>query len=272
MTDMSPATVRAGLKFLADRASTPVYVASRGGGDQTEHLGNFHTQDVSIHDARAGLPSSDLDREGFMLRPHRSAVRDFYDDRTLPASYHPELKALVKDVTGARRVEIFDDTRRSSSLEKQRAHSIREPANVVHNDYTTRSGPQRLADYCAAAQEEARPERFAIVNVWRSIAAPVIDQPLALCDATTVRDDDLVAAERRGENRLGEIQLALYHPDQRWYFYPNMNRDEVLLFKTFDSALDGRTRFTLHSAFVHPQPPDGAARRESIESRCLLFF
>src|SRR6056297_3063646 len=117
MTDMSPATVRAGLKFLADRASTPVYVASRGGGDQTEHLGNFHTQDVSIHDARAGLPSSDLDREGFMLRPHRSAVQDFYDDRTLPASYHPELKALVKDVTGARRVEIFDDTRRSSSLE-----------------------------------------------------------------------------------------------------------------------------------------------------------
>ena len=59
---------------------------------------------------------------------------------------------------------------------------------------------------------------------------------------------------------------------QRWYYYPRMNRNEVLLFKTYDSALDGRTRFTPHSSCKDPRVPDDAPPRESLETRCLAFF
>jgi hypothetical protein len=275
MASAAEAPVRAPLKFLADLEAPPVYVASKGGGDQTEHLGNFRTQEVEVHNARQALPSSSLDREGFVLLQHSSAVVDFYDDEQLRAIYHGEVRSLLLALTGARRVEVFDDTRRSSSIATQRERGIREPANIVHNDYTAASGPRRLRDHFADAPDEAerlRAGRFAIINLWRPIAGPVLDQPLVLCDATTVRDSDLIPVERRAEERSGELQVALHAPGQRWYYFPHMQGDEVLIFKTFDSAEDGRARFTLHSSFADPAAPADAPARESLETRCLVLF
>lgn len=275
MVDTPAASRTASLKFLADLSAPLLYLASKGGGDQTEHLGNFRTEEVPLHDARRVLAETSLDREGFMMVKHASQVADFYDDHALRSVYHDELKALIREVTGAARVEVFDDTRRSASLSRQREQGIREPANIVHNDYTAASGPRRLADYLAETGDGHAPdsyERFAIINAWRPIRGPVVDQPLVLCDATTVEDHELVAMERRGEERTGELQAALHNPRQRWYFYPAMQPDEVLLFKTYDSADDGRTRFTPHSSFSDPLAPADAPARESIESRCLVFF
>ncbi|MEE4661752.1 MAG: CmcJ/NvfI family oxidoreductase [Halieaceae bacterium] len=272
-TPAAPRTVS--LKFLADLSAPLVYLASRGGGDQTEHLGNFRDEDVPVLDARTALAETSLDREGFMLVKHASKVADFYDDTALRTVYHDELKALIRGITNAARVEVFDDTRRSASLSRQRERGIREPANIVHNDYTAASGPRRLADYLAETGDGSAPdsyERFAIINAWRPIRGPVLDQPLVLCDATSVEDGELVAMERRADQRVGELQAALHNPRQRWYFYPCMQPDEVLLFKTYDSAEDGRARFTPHSSFNDPLAPEDAPARESIESRCLVFF
>lgn len=275
MTAAIHGSFRGGLKFLADLSAPLVYLPSKGGGDQTEHVGNFRLHEVEIKDARTDLPAADLDREGFTLLRHESAVNDFYDDAELREIYHAELAALLKETTGAHRVEVFDDTRRSASTAQQRERGTREPANIVHNDYTAASGSRRLADFFADAPAEARElqqRRFAIINAWRPIGGPVIDQPLVLCDAQSVGENGLVAMERRAEERTGELQAALYAPGQRWYYYPCMTRDEVLLFKTFDSALDGRTRFTLHSSVRDPRAAEGVPPRESLESRCLVFF
>jgi hypothetical protein len=185
------------------------------------------------------------------------------------------VKALLTKITGATRVEIFDDTRRSSSLQTQRDKEIREPADIVHNDYTAASGVKRLCDHFVDDPEDLErllQRRFAIVNVWRSIAGPIHNHPLVLCDATTVRPEDLVSVERRAEDRIGELQVALHNAAHCWYYFPEMQMDEALLFKTFDSATDGRTRFTIHSSFEDPTAPADAAPRESIETRCLLFF
>ena len=268
-----PITAR--LKFLADLDGPLAYVPSKGGGDSTEHLGNFTTREVAVHDARSHLPDTRLDAEGFMLVAQPTAVTDFHDDEQIEAVHHEEVRTLLTRLTGAARVEIFDDTRRASSLERQRERNIRDPAAIVHNDYTARSGVKRLRDHYADAPEEAErllARRFAIINVWRSTAGAVLNNPLVLADATTVREEDLVAVERRGEDRIGELQVALQHPEQRWYYYPRMQPDEALVFKTFDSATDGRTRFTLHSSFDDPSAPAGAAPRESLETRCLVFF
>ncbi len=275
MNESSHQPFRASLKFLADLSAPLVYVPSRGGGDQTEHLGNYRRHEVDIRDARRELPATDLDREGFMLLGHESAVADFHDDAALRSTYHPELIDLLQRVTGARRVEVFDDTRRSSSVSKQQERGARDPANIVHNDYTHRSGIRRLDDFFSRSPDEAerlKQRRFAIVNAWRSIGGPVADHPLVLCDARTVRDVDLVSVERRGEDRTGELQVALHDSAQRWYHYPRMQRDEVLLFKTYDSALDGRARFTPHSSCKDPRAPADAPPRESLETRCLVFF
>lgn len=266
---------RARLKFLANRDGELVYIPSKGGGDSTEHVGNFVMREVQIHDARRDKSASSLDTQGFRLVSRDTAVDDFHDDAQVASIYHEEVRSLLIEETGAKRIEIFDDTRRSSSVESQKALGIREPADIVHNDYTARSGVKRLRDYFAdepAAAERLLERRFAIVNVWRSIAGTVRNHPIVVCDARTVGADELVSVERRAEERIGELQVALHGTGQRWYYYPDMQMNEALLLKTFDSETDGRARFTLHSSCAIPGAPEAAPARESIETRCLVFF
>jgi hypothetical protein len=232
-------------------------------------------QMVTIHNARSNIQNLSLDREGFVLTPHRSLMHDFYDDDGIASVYDAEVKTLVRDVTGGARVEIFDHTRRAASLDTQKARKIREPATIIHNDYTARSGPQRLRHHFAETPDEAEAllrGRFAIVNVWRSTRGPVRSAPLAMCDAASVAPKDLVSVERQAKERIGEIQLALYNPVHRWFYFPEMAPGEVLLFKTYDTETDGRARFTIHTSFHVPGSPPDALARESIETRCFVFF
>jgi len=270
-----PDNITVELKFLADLDQPLVYIPSEGGGDETEHQGNFASHEVEIRNAREELPSTSLDVQGFRLVSQQTQVGDFYDDAEIGSVYHAEVTALLKTLTGAQRVEVFDDTRRASSHDVQTRRKIREPANIVHNDYTARSGIKRLQDHFVDRPDEAEQlleQRFAIINVWRSIAGTISDYPLVMCDATTVRPEDHISMERRARERIGELQVALCHPEQRWYYYPAMQMDEALVFKTFDSAEDGRTRFTPHSSCKDPTAPADAPPRESIETRCLVFF
>ncbi len=269
------AFVEAPLKYLASAEDIPVYVASVGGGDTSLHEGTYIMQSVAIHNGRARAEDFSLDREGFALMAHQSAVGDFYDDGVIAAVYEAEAKALVASATGAARVEIFDHTRRAASLGVQKARMIREPASIIHNDYTARSGPQRLRDHFPEAPGEAETllrRRFIIVNVWRSIRGTVLNAPLALCDAASLAPEDLVSVERRAKDRIGEIQQAVYNPAHRWYYFPEMQPDEALLIKTYDSATDGRARFTIHTSFDDPSAAANAPPRESLETRCFAFF
>ncbi len=267
--------VEAPLKYLASAEEATIYVASAGGGDTSLHQGTYVMRPVVIRNGRLRPEGFSLDREGFTLTTHASAVGDFYDDREIAAVYEPEVETLVRGLTGAARVEIFDHTRRSAALDVQKARLIREPASIIHNDYTARSGPQRLRDHFPDAPEEAEAllsRRFAIVNVWRSIRGTVLTAPLALCDAASLAPEDLVAVERRAKERIGEIQQAVCNPAHRWYYFPEMGPDEVLLIKTYDSATDGRARFTLHTSFDDPTAAADAPPRESLETRCFVLF
>lgn len=268
-------SVEVSLKYLADAENPAVYIASAGGGDATEHKGNYVMQPVTIHNGRTRPGGFGLDREGFMLVTHDSAVTDFYDDDQIAGIYEKEVVALVMEITGGTRVEIFDHTRRAASLGIQKARLIREPASIIHNDYTASSGPKRLRDHFSDRPEEADAlldRRFAIINVWRSIRGTVRNAPLALCDASSVSADDLVSVRRESKLRTGEIQQALPNPAHRWYYFPEMNADEALLIKTYDSAEDGRARFTIHTSFDDPGAAPDSPARESIETRCFVFF
>jgi hypothetical protein len=265
--------IEASVSYLVETGEKPVFVASVGGGDTTEYLGRYEPREVTIHDGRDIPEGFSLDREGFALVRHDTTVSDFYDKSQIPAVYEPEIMRLVKDMTGAGRVVVFDHTLRSDSQATQAARNIREPATVVHNDYTARSAPQRVRDLLPAAEaDDLLSRRFAIVNVWRAIRNPVQTSPLALCDARSVAPTDLVASERRAKDRVGEIQHATFNPGHRWFYFPNMRRDEALLIKTYDSAQDGRARFTIHTAFDDPNSPPDAPPRESIETRTFAFF
>jgi hypothetical protein len=270
---MKPITAQ--LKFLANLDGPLVYIPSKGGGDETEHVGNYVMRDVPILDGRRITEPLDIDVQGFQLVQQATQVSDFYDDHEVGSIYHDEVTALLVESLGATRVEIFDDTRRSSSQETQSARNIRETASIVHNDYTARSGVRRLKDYFSERPDEANEllqKRFAIVNVWRSIAGTIRNHPLAMCDASSMKPEHLVSVERRAEDRIGELQVALYDAEQSWYYFPDMRMDEALIFKTFDTEDDGRTRFTVHTSFEIPGVDESVPSRESLETRCIVFF
>ena len=99
----------------------------------------------------------------------------------------------------------------------------------------------------------------------------MVDTPLALCDARSVRPEDLVATELRYPDRTGEISLLRHRPEHVWSYVSEMRRDEVLLFKQYDSDR-GVARFVPHAAFDHPAMPLDAPPRQSIEARVLVTF
>src|SRR5258706_598992 len=149
---------------------------------------------------------------------------------------------------------------------------VNEPILSAHNDYTEWSAPQRVRDLLPDEADKLLAGRFAIIQVWRAINQPIESNPLAIADAQSVEFADLLVAERRYPNRVGQTYRLRYNAAHRWFYFPHMRRDEALVFKVFDSAKDGRARFTAHTAFDDPGTPPGAAPRQSIEARALAFF
>lgn len=262
------------LRYLLPGNERPVYFASTGGADASLNIAaEFEDREVLVRDARALDRPPTLDREGFELRIHHTAVEDFYCLESVREAYEAEIRELVLDATAASAALVFDHTLRSDSPGVRGERGTREVASVIHNDYTDASAAKRVRDLLPGAEADKRlASRFAIVNVWRGIGQPVWNSPLACCDASSLEPQDLVAAERRAVDRVGELELVRWNPRHRWYYFPRMQPHEVLLIKTFDSGVAGVARRSIHSAFDNPLAPADAPPRESIESRLLVFF
>jgi hypothetical protein len=264
--------VQALLSYLADRSERPVAYLYEPPEGVPMRSGKNVKESMTILNGRPVASQLTLDGQGFELVDHDTAVRNFYDDAEVKGSYYPEIERLVKEATGAKRVVVFDHNVRNGAKVTERRPGIREPVKFAHNDYTLKSGPQRVREILGDEAEELLKHRFAVINVWRSIAGPIQESPLAVCDAQSMKQDDFVGTDLKYQDRMGEVYSVAYNPNHRWYYFPKMRKDEALLLKCYDSATDGRARFTAHTAFEDPTSPADAPPRESIEARTLVFF
>ena len=294
----------------------------RDGNDGGYHGVLTEQRDVVINDARR-LDQSwrrQLEVHGFELlhRPLQRPDLQFFDHRQVVQEYYPECADLVKRATNAAHVSAFDHNIRSTAGKDSRervagGQEVQRPIHVVHGDYTLVSAPQRLHalasppgvnDTLRAVLYEDESllnpnvvsrtldegKRFALINVWRNIVhSPVMSDPLALCDGQSVAPDDLVVFEIHYHDRVGENYFAKYAPYHKWWYYPLMTRDEVVLIKQWDTAGrlaqsgglhadssggngDAPCTLSFHSAFSDPNTPTDAPGRQSIEVRCVVFF
>jgi hypothetical protein len=268
----NPDHVQASLSYLADRNERPVTYLYEPPEGILARSGKTVRQPMTILNGRPFGKQLTLDGQGFELIHHETAVHNFYDDAEVKAVYYPEVAELVKQATGAKRVVVFDHNVRNGAKVTERRPGIREPVKFAHNDYTLKSGPQRVRDLLGDQAEDLLKHRFAVINIWRSIAGPIEESPLAVCDAQSMKLEDFVGSDLKYPDRTGEVYSIAYNPNHRWYYFPKMAKDEALLLKCFDSATDGRARFTAHTAFEDPNSRSDAPPRESIESRTLVFF
>jgi hypothetical protein len=264
--------VEAELNYLAPTAERPQNYAGNPppGVPRTNTVREPHK--LPIHDLRPVASDITLDEDGFAAVSHRTAVRDFGDDGELRRTYYPEAETLVKEITGADRVFIFDHVvRRHIPGSEDYRNGVRQPARRVHVDHTVQSAPQRVRHFLPDDAEELLRGRVQIINVWRPIRGPVQDAPLAVCHGRSVAPQDLVPSDLVYPDRVGETYSVIYNPAHRWFYLREMTTDEALLLKIYDSETDGRARFTPHTAFDDPTAPRDAAPRESIELRTLVF-
>lgn len=262
------------VQFTPASPQVKIVIVPEPGIDQSMPPDAFVWHDVSIHDARPIADKLDLDREGFAFMRRETAVSDLYDDEAVRRMYYPEMEKLVAEVTGASKVIVFDHTQRIDDPEIRAKTKRRPPAAYVHNDFTATSAAQRVRDLLPHDEAEARlQKRYASINVWRPIRGPVQTAPLLICGYGDLADEDLMTVERHyPDGRIGRIYTVAFNPQQRWYYFPEMERDEIVLLKCFDSLTDGTARWTAHGAFQPPGVKPGTPPRQSIEIRTLLFF
>jgi hypothetical protein len=269
--DVAVEQIEATINYIRDTGETPFTYTGGPGSTEVRTGGTPDPHRVVIHNGRLH-PGFALERDGFRFVHHDTKMKDFLDDAEVRRVYYPEMEALIKAESGAKRVVVFDHTLRTADDAFREQAKLREPVQRAHNDYTEWSGPQRVRDLLPDEADDLLSRRFAIVQCWRPIRHPVETFPLAICDAMSMSPKDMIVSERRYPNRVGQTYAILYNPEHRWYWFPLMRRNEALVFKVYDSLKDGRARWTAHSAFDDPTAAPGARPRESIEIRTLAFF
>jgi hypothetical protein len=264
------AKATAGSLYYAAENSEPLFFYARAVPDgEAETNIEFVEHTVAIRDVRGCAHGLRLDVEGAALLRHVSAVRDFYDDDELRRIGYAEVADILRTVTGAQEVAVFDhNVRRGADAARPQHASAQKPVFHVHTDFTAGSAPIRARTVLPAEVTAGR--RLVELNLWRPINGPVLDNPLALCDASSVNASDLLPARLLYPEREGEIYYVRFDAAHRWWYASEMQRDEVWVFKNYDSSGDGRARFTPHTAFQTRS--SALPARESVEFRAFAVF
>jgi len=269
-------SVRGTLNYTLDDGSVPeAYFYEPPPGTVIHRPGN-DPQTMPIVDGWPHAESFSLDSEGFALKMFGNGFDRFDDDDAVRSEFYPDVAELVRATVGARRVIVFDHTFRSKINEGRQTaeHSTtqRAPVLIVHCDYTPVSGPLRVRQLLPADAEMLLQRRVAFYNVWKPVKRTVEEKPLAMCDVTSTAPGDMLRMFLRYRERTGEIYVMRHSGAHKWWYFPKMTPEHVLLLKTYESETDGRARFLGHSAFDDPQTPSDAPMRESIEIRTMAFF
>jgi hypothetical protein len=257
------------IAYVAKDGSRPFYYANAHEKDRVP----LDPRPMPVHDARA--INAHIDREGFQLVRHRSAITDWTDRAALEAIHKGEVAALIKALTGADEVQVNAPgiLRYSEKSGKAGSSDNSHPARFAHvdiNDVTAAQFAERGADGRAL-------KRCAAYNLWRALSPAPQDVPLALCDARTVAPGDLILADAIFDPPNGapewsfESWVVAHNPAHNWHFYSDLSADEAVLFKTNDSD-PARAHCMPHVAFDDPLAPADAPPRVSIEMRATCYW
>ena len=228
---------------------------------------------TAIRDMRPIAPSLSLDRTGFTLVERPSRVADFYDEKQIDEIYLPEIKQLIRDITGAERVEIFGTLLRNNAPDAPPvAHKSVHNAHIDYDLKTTRAVVDRMLP--EAERPRYATARVMQINVWRPLVT-VESAPLAVCDSASVARADLIYGPIGGNSQAGVPEAAGYNlahnPAHRWYYAPRMRPSEALVMRLCDSE-PGAAQWAAHTSFLDPTSGPNAAPRQSIEVRTLALF
>ncbi|VUC26949.1 unnamed protein product [Clonostachys rosea] len=254
-------------------------------------------QDEIIHDMRGREDQFDLDNHGFQVMQHTLETTEF-DEKTIKMEYIPAIELLLKGTDPETEVYVFDwrvhiplqksassvnpipNQLRSSALPTPQPGSIIDlndpglvlkPVQAVHVDQSPRGAMKQARNILGNRLDGLENKRIRIVNIWRPIRHPVDSWPLAVCDGSTVPQEKLLAVDHVRKYYVGESLYPIPSLDYRWYYLNRQTRNEVILFKNFDSKADVLAKCCPHTSFMKEIVSSSSQPRESIELRALVI-
>jgi hypothetical protein len=245
----------------------------------------------SICDARQAKGIA-LERQGFTLITHKTRFAKERERDHLRIVYNDEMATFIKSFMDASHVVPSRNgllLRYGSLLVGRKPHTgpldiidDKIPASFAHVDYLSDTDTvlaQAAVEAEIDGQKGIHYSRMIIMQTWRALSPPPQDVPLAICDRRTIEEADI--STRTGvlapENSKG-MPTPVFHVGgihfnvhQRWYYYPHMRSDEVLLFTGFDTANPSYSKVA-HAAFDNRAVHPNAEPRVSIEARFYVYY
>lgn len=248
--------------------------------DDQERNTMYSNKPIRIFNARNLEPPASINKQGFQLVKQETRVRNFLDLDVAVSDFYPECSKIVKDVTGCVDTFVTQHQYRNGYGNLPKGHkraSTPTPNGSPGNYGGTHSD---ISAYAENRWDEIVDGRHcAMFNLWRSIDLQndIRVMPLAVLDMTSLEMEDIIAADAWGgasaqQQHLVSLRLA-YNEHHRWFYYPKMQPDELLIFKQYDTREENPCRRQVYHGAVHdPDGPTDAPLRQTIEVRVLALF
>ncbi|KAL6691219.1 hypothetical protein J3F84DRAFT_397748 [Trichoderma pleuroticola] len=233
---------------------------------------------ISVMSMRApGAGPFLIDECGFQLiELHSSLTYDeFWDNERVQNVYIEEVKETLKRELGAKHVHVLDYAVRkrheSFPISTGEEYQYDQPTALAHIDFTSQEGERIIKVLFGDEAGKVLKGRWQAINVWKPIKGPLDDWPLGLCDSRSVNfKNDTISGDIVFDDFVTENLQIFPNPAFRWYYLPDQNTWESLIFKSADSdktAIQGCP----HSGFYNPHARNGSLR-ESLDCRTFVFY
>lgn len=230
--------------------------------------------EVRITDVRESGRVYSIEEDGFSFVKLPNDFQAFDDPERVKAELYPRMRDITAELLGREVAAVFDHaTRRRPNVDARLrgGGASRQPLHRVHCDFTPKSAEQQILRTLGEAGREWLSRPFALVNYWRPIVGPLRDDPLAICAPRSVSPEDLKPVRHVHAYGESEIYGVGYNPDHQWFYMSDMQPQDALFFKVYDSTGE-RTLVAPHTAFTLSAPPQPMPPRESFELRLMVFY
>ena len=248
--------------------------------DEQERKTMYANKPIRVYNARLLDPPATIGKQGFQLVPQDTEVRNFLDLDVARSDFYPECSSLVKELTGCTDTFVTQHQYRNGygNLPKEHERASKPTPNGSPGNYGGTHSD--ISAYAENRWDEIVDGRHcAMFNLWRSIDLDndIQVMPLAVLDMTSLALEDIIAADAWGgataqQQHLVSLRLA-HNENHRWYYYPDMKPNELLIFKQYDTREENPClRQVYHGAVQNPHAPQNAPLRQTIEVRVLALF
>ena len=244
--------------------------------------------DARALQAQAASEAAFFEEHGFVLLNAPTRVTDWGNAEQVAELYLPEVEAMIRDRLFPGRKLLAHQP--PNVMRRGEGTATPQYGLGVHSDHGTTAddfqhnveaftSPEIGAQW-RASFERGEVEGFVSLDFWRTtnMAGPLKHMPLALCDPTSIEAADIIPTALEGIAPGGgltyHVSLAR-NEGQLWYYYPDMEPHEVLVFKLFQlmrNVEDQPWRACFHSAFEDPTAPADAQPRQSCEHRVSVML